>query len=177
MFFVSEIKRTAPESFSTALQRKVYETFARLGIGFERVDTDPGITMEDCQNINAGLGGRIVKSIFLCNRQQTKFYLYVTRDDKPFVTKDFGQALGIPRVSFASAEKLLEIAGTEHGATTVLSVCLDSARDVTFVIDKEVLSGDYFCCSDGTVGCFIKIKVSDLLDVLFPAFAHTPVLI
>ena len=142
MFYVSEIKRTPPETFSTPLQKKVYETLDKLGIPFERVDTDPGITMEDCRNINAGLGGRIVKSIFLCNRQQTKFYLYVTRDDKPFVTKDFGQALGIPRVSFASAEKLLEIAGTEHGATTVLSACLDSAKEVTFVIGKHSIKYD-----------------------------------
>ena len=177
MFYVSEIKRTAPETFSTPLQKKVYEMFSELGIPFERVDTDPGITMEDCQNINAGLGGRIVKSIFLCNRQQTKFYLYVTRDDKPFVTKDFGQALGIPRVSFASAEKLLEIAGTEHGATTVLSACLDSAKEVTFVLDKEVLEGESYCCTDGTADCFVKIKVSDLLDKYFPACGHEPIII
>lgn len=177
MFYVSEIKTAAPKEFSTRLQRKVYEMFSRLGIRFERVDTDPGITMEDCQNINARLGGRIVKSIFLCNRQQTKFYLYVTRDDKPFVTKDFCHVLGIPRVSFASAEKLLEIAGTEHGATTVLSACLDSAAEVTFVIDKEVLDGEWYCCSDGTVGCFMKIKVSDLLDKFLPVCGHEPVII
>ena len=177
MFYVSEIKRTAPETFSTPLQKKVYEMFSELGIPFERVDTDPGITMEDCRNINAGIGGRIVKSIFLCNRQQTKFYLYVTRDDKPFITKDFGQALGIPRVSFASAEKLLEIAGTEHGATTVLSACLDSAKEVTFVLDKEVLEGESYCCTDGTAGCFIKINVSDLLDKFLPACGHEPIII
>lgn len=58
MFYVSEIKRTAPETFSTPLQKKVYETLAGLGIPFERVDTDPGITMEDCRNINVGLGDR-----------------------------------------------------------------------------------------------------------------------
>ena len=177
MFYVSEIKRTAPETFSTPLQKKVYEMFSELGIPFERVDTDPGITMEDCQNINAGIGGRIVKSIFLCNRQQTKFYLYVTRDDKPFVTKDFGQALGIPRVSFASAEKLLEIAGTEHGATTVLSACLESAKEVTFVLDKEALEGESYCCTDGTAGCFVKIKVRDLLDKYLPACGHEPIII
>ena len=177
MFYVSEIKQTAPETFSTPLQRKVYETLAELGIGFERVDTDPGITMEDCQNINAGIGGRIVKSIFLCNRQQTKFYLYVTRDDKPFVTRDFGQALGIPRVSFASEEKLREIAGTEHGATTVLSACLDSAKDVTFVIDREVLEGESYCCTDGTAGCFIKLRPADLLGRFLPACGVTLILI
>lgn len=163
---------TPPAEFKTPLQQKVYETLERLGITFERVDTDPGITMEDCQNINAGIGGRIVKTIFLCNRQQTIFYLYVTRDDKPFVTKDFGQALGIPRVSFASAEKLLEIAGTEHGASTILSACLESAREVNLVIDQEILDGETYCCTDGTATCFIKIKTTDLLEKFLPATGH-----
>ena len=106
MFKVSDLTTVPPAGFETELQQKVYETFAALDIPFERVDTDPGITMEDCLNIDAKIGVRIVKTIFLCNRQQTEFYLYVTTDDKPFVTRDFCGALGIPRVSFASAEKL-----------------------------------------------------------------------
>lgn len=172
MFYVSERMSTPPAEFKTPLQQKVYETLERLGITFERVDTDPGITMEDCQNINAGIGGRIVKTIFLCNRQQTIFYLYVTRDDKPFVTKDFGQALGIPRVSFASAEHLQAIAGTEHGASTILSACLESAREVNLVIDQEILDGETYCCTDGTAKCFIKIKTSDLLEKFIPDTGH-----
>ena len=168
---------TPPQQFSTQLQEQVYNALKSLGISFERVDTDPGITMEDCQNINSGLGGRIVKTLFLCNRQQTIFYLYVTRDDKPFVTKDFGAALGIPRVSFASAELLMEKVGTEHGASTILSACLDSARDVNFVIDKEITESENLCCADGTVGCFMKIRTSDLLSVYLPAFGHSPIII
>lgn len=177
MFYVSTIMTTAPDTFSTPLQKKVYDTLGKLGISFSRVDTDPGITMEDCQNIDKVIGGRIVKSIFLCNRQQTKFYLYVTTDDKPFVTKDFGHALGIPRVSFASEEKLLEIVGTAHGATTILSACLDSASDVTFVIDNDALKDDSFCCTDGTVSCFMKISRDDLLNRFLPACGHIPVII
>ena len=176
-FYVSERMTTAPAEFSTPLQEQVYSALKRLDIRFERVDTDPGITMEDCQNINSGLGGRIVKTLFLCNRQQTIFYLYVTRDDKPFVTKDFGAALGIPRVSFASAELLMEKVGTEHGASTILSACLDSARDVNFVIDREIAESETFCCADGTVGCFMKISTSDLLDRYLPAFRHNPIII
>lgn len=176
-FFVSERMTTPPATFATELQRTVYETLAKLNIPFERVDTDPGITMEDCQNINEGIGGRIVKSIFLCNRQQTIFYIYVTRDDKPFVTKDFGQALNIPRVSFAPAEKLWEIAGTEHGATTILSACLESAKDVTLVMDKEITENEDYCCTDGTATCFIKIKTSDLFNVFMPACGHQVIVI
>ncbi|MBQ5434518.1 MAG: prolyl-tRNA synthetase associated domain-containing protein, partial [Bacteroidales bacterium] len=63
-FKVSEPLTTPPAAFATELQRKVYETFAALGIPFSRVDTDPGITMEDCQHIDAKIGVRIVKTIF-----------------------------------------------------------------------------------------------------------------
>ena len=163
-FHVSDIITTPPQTFSSVLQQKVYETFAAKGIPFERVDTDPGITMEDCQHIDAKIGVSIVKTIFLCNRQQTEFYLYVTTDDKPFVTRDFCGALGIPRVSFASAEKLWELTGVLVGATTILSAILPSAQSVHLVMDKSVRESEWFACTDGTATCFVKIKTADLLD-------------
>lgn len=164
MFKVSDIISTPPAEFQSELQREVYEAFARLGIPFERVDTDPGITMEDCQHIDAKIGVRIVKTIFLCNRQQTEFYLYVTTDDRTFVTRDFCGALGIPRVSFASADKLWELTGVLVGATTVLSAILPQASGVHLVMDRSVSESEWFACTDGTATCFVKIKTSDLLQ-------------
>ena len=163
MFYVSELMSTPPAEYASELQRKVYESFSALGIPFQRVDTDPGITMEDCRNIDARIGVRIVKTIFLCNRQQTEFYLYVTTDDKPFVTREFCGALSIPRVSFASAEKLWELTGVLVGATTVLSAILPSAEGVHLVMDRGVAEGEWFACTDGTATCFVKLKTRDLL--------------
>ena len=168
MFKVSEILTTPPSAFSSELQQKVYETFQSKGIPFERVDTDPGITMEDCQHIDAKIGVKIVKTIFLCNRQQTEFYLYVTTDDKPFVTRDFCGALGIPRVSFASADKLWELTGVLVGATTILSAILPQADKVHMVMDKNVAESEWFACTDGTATCFVKIKTQDLLNKYLP---------
>lgn len=168
MFKVSEILTTPPSAFSSELQQKVYETFQSKGIPFERVDTDPGITMEDCQHIDARIGVKIVKTIFLCNRQQTEFYLYVTTDDKPFVTRDFCGALGIPRVSFASADKLWELTGVLVGATTILSAILPQANGVHLVMDKNVAESEWFACTDGTATCFVKIKTQDLLNKYLP---------
>ena len=164
MFYVSEIITTPPREFSSELQKTVYETFAAREIPFERVDTDPGITMEDCQNIDAQIGVRIVKTIFLCNRQQTEFYLYVTTDDKPFVTREFCGALGIPRVSFASAELLWEKTGVLVGATTILSAVLPQAAGVHLVMDRGIAESEWFACTDGTATCFVKIKTADLLE-------------
>ena len=177
MFKVSDILTTPPPAFSSALQQKVYDTFAALDIPFERVDTDPGITMEDCQHIDAKIGVRIVKTIFLCNRQQTAFYLYVTTDDKPFVTRDFCAALGIPRVSFAPADKLWELTGVRVGATTILSAVLPSCADVRLVMDRSVAESDWFACTDGTATCFVKIRTRDLLEKYLPAASRCVTLI
>ena len=177
MFKVSEIITTPPEEFLSPLQKLVYETLDRLGIPFERVDTDPGLTMEDCQIIDRKIGVRIVKTIFLCNRQQTEFRIYVTSDDKPFVTKDFCRKLGIPRVSFAPADKLEELTGVKVGATTILSAVLPSARNVILVMDKEIAESEWYACTDGTATCFIKIRTKDLLEKYIPSTGHSLIVI
>ena len=164
MFKVSDIITTAPAVFETELQEKVYATFAALDIPFGRVDTDPGLTMEDCQHIDAKIGVRIVKTIFLCNRQQTEFYLYVTSHDKPFVTREFCGTLGIPRVSFASADLLWERTGVRVGATTILSSVWPACAGVHLVMDASIAASEWFACTDGTPTCFVKIRTRDLLE-------------
>ncbi len=177
MFKVSEVMTAPPAEYSSELQHRVYETFDSLGIPFERVDTDPGLTMEDCQHIDAKIGVQIVKTIFLCNRQQTAFYLYVTTDDKPFVTRDFCASLGIPRVSFAPADKLWERTGVLVGATTILSAILPQSADVRLVMDQAVAEAPWFACTDGTATCFVKIRTEDLLLKYLPASGHELTLI
>ncbi len=171
-FKVSDIITTPPPVFASPLQEQVYKTFEKLGIPFWRVDTDPGLTMEDCLNIDRKIGVRIVKTIFLCNRQQTEFHIYVTSDDKPFVTKDFCRILGIPRVSFAPADKLEELTGVKVGATTILSAVLPSAKDVHLVMDKDIAESEWFACTDGTATCFVKIRTVDLTERYIPYTGH-----
>lgn len=176
-FYVSEPLSTPPSAYATPLQKAIYETFAKLSIPFTRVDTDPGITMEDCAHIDKGIGTRIVKTVFVCNRQQTAFYLYVMPADKPFVTREFCSALGIPRVSFASSEKLQELTGVAPGATTVLSAVLPSASPVQIVMDRSVAQAPVFACTDGTDTCFVRISTADLLEKYLPYSGHSVTLI
>lgn len=173
MFYVSDIITTPPEEFFSPLEAKIFEAFSALGIPFQRVESDPGITMEDCKAIGEGLGESIVKTVFLCNRQETAFYLYVTRDDKPFVTREFCSALGIPRVSFASPEKLEELTGVKVGATTILSCILPECGSVKLVMDREIANREYFACTDGRATCFVKIRTADLLEKYIPHSGHS----
>lgn len=109
-----------PTVFSTPLQQRVYETLSLLDMPFLRVDNSPAITMEDCRLIDERLQVQTVKTLFLCNRQQTQYYLFVTPGDKPFCTKDFSHAIGVSRLSFAPKEQLLPQLGTELGGHHVV---------------------------------------------------------
>ena len=162
MITVSEIQTFAPELFKTNLQEKVYRTLEDLQIPFERVDTDEVITMEDCVAVNEKLNMKMVKTLFLCNRQQTEFYLFITCGDKPFRSKDFSNALAVSRVSFAPAELMETMLGTQIGAATVFSSLLDCDNKVQIVFDKDVLSEEYYGCSDGTTTGYMKIRTEDI---------------
>lgn len=168
MIQVSEIFTTAPETFKTPLQQKVYETLTDLRIPFERVDTDEVITMEDCAVVNDKLQMDMVKTLFLCDRKKTDFYIFVTRGDKPFRSSDFSHMLSVSRVSFAPSDLMESMQGTTIGAATIFSVLLDSAKNVRLVIDRDVYTSDYYGCSDGTTTGYMKIPTDkvmhDLLD-------------
>lgn len=173
MFYVSKIQTEVPCLFRTPLQEKVYETLEKLQIPFQRVDTDEAITMEDCVAIDEKLDMNMVKTLFLCNRQQTDFYLFITVGNKPFRSKDFSNALGIARVSFAPAEQMESILGTKIGAATVFSSLLDTENKVRIIFDKEVIAEKWYGCSDGTTTGYMKVRTEDICKKFLPYTNHT----
>ena len=177
MFYISAIQQTAPESCSTALQQSVYQTLQALQIPYERISTDEAITMEDCRQINMLLDMHMVKTLFLCNRQQSQFYLFITPGDKPFRSKEFSHALGISRVSFAPVEKMKDLLHTKVGAATVFSALSEKAKAVQFVFDKDVVSEDWYGCSDGTTTGYMKIRTQDIIYKFLAFTGHVPKII
>lgn len=177
MFYISEIQRVAPATFTTNLQKLVYHTFCKLNIPYERVDTDEAITMDDCVSIEEKLDMKMVKTLFLCNRQHTDFYLFITKGDKPFSSKCFSHALGISRVSFAPAELLYELLQTRIGAATVLSTLVDIHNRVKVVFDSEVIAEKWYGCSDGTATGFLKIEMDYIVHRFLEFTAHKPIVI
>lgn len=173
MFYVSEIMTTAPEKFQTPLEKKVYDTLQKLHIPFQRVETSEAVTMEDCAKIDAVLDMKMVKTLFLCDRKKTAFYLAVLPGDKPFSTKDFSHALGVSRVSFAPKELLLPMLGTKIGAVTVFSCLLDPENRMQVVFDRDVCREEYYGCSDGTTTCYLKLRTRDVIDRFLPAIPHS----
>lgn len=177
MFNVSDITHVAPTEFENETQGEIYEALAALEIPFDRVENDFIVSMEDCAEVDKKLGTNIVKNLFLCNRQETEFYLYVTRGDKRFKTKIFSKALGVSRLSFAPEEALTEFLGTTIGATTPFSLVHDKDCKVHLVIDEDLMANKYHACNDGTNNAHISILTSDLLEKYLPYTKHEPVIL
>ncbi|WP_425801886.1 prolyl-tRNA synthetase associated domain-containing protein [Desulfitobacterium sp. Sab5] len=177
MFFVSDIYTTPPDKFDTPLQKETYRVLQNLHIPFERVDTDEAITMEDCVQIDKKLDMKMVKTLFLCNRQQTAFYLFITAGDKPFRSKDFSNALGVARVSFAPVDLMEKMLGTKIGAATVFSAILDNNNAVQIVLDKDVMAKEWYGCSDGTTTGYMKIRTAQIIHDFLPFVEHKPSII
>lgn len=177
MFYVSEITHEAPDTFENETQRLIYEALAALDIPFDRVENDFIISMEDCGWVNEKLGASIVKNLFLCNRQETEFYLYVTRDSKRFKTKIFSKALGVSRLSFAPEEALTEYLGVKIGAANPFSLVYDKDSRVHLVIDEELMEYDRIACNDATNNAHISISRSDLMEKYLPYTGHEPVIL
>lgn len=172
MFYVSDIYTNEPKEFSTELQEKVYKTLKKLSINYERVETDEAITMEDCIEINKKLDMKMVKTLFLCNRQKTNFFLFITSGDKRFDSKKFSSELDISRVSFADEALMKEMLNTKIGAATIFSSLIDDKNKITIILDRDVLKEEFYGCSDGTTTGYMKIKTEDIINKVLPYSKH-----
>ena len=152
-------------------ERRVYELLDRLGVDFVRTDHPdrPATTMEVCAEVDAMLGVHICKNLFLCNRQQTQFYLLIMPGDKPFKTKELSGQLGISRLSFAGEEQMERLLDVHPGSVSVLGLMNDREHRVKLVIDEDVLREEFFGCHPCRNTSSIRFRTSDLTGVILPA--------
>ena len=116
---LSEFYETAPAQGSERA-KKAFALLDRLGVPYRRVEHPAAETMEVCAAISDALDARICKNLFLCNRQQTQFYLLAMPEDKPFYTKDLSRQIGSSRLSFAPPAKMEELWDQINTATPVI---------------------------------------------------------
>lgn len=168
-----------PEDCSGRLQKEIrtYDFLDKLNIEYYRIDHEPAMTMEACEEIDKTLGAPTCKNLFLCNRQKTAFYILLIPGDKIFKTKDISAQIGSSRLSFGDGEYMERFLDITPGSLSVLGLMNDLDHDVTLLIDKDVLDGEYIGCHPCINTSTLKIKVSDLMDKVIPALKHRPTMV
>ncbi|MCR1899643.1 prolyl-tRNA synthetase associated domain-containing protein [Irregularibacter muris] len=172
MINISEIVTTIPSDDRTKTEKTVFSLLQKLNIPFERVDNDVVETMEECEEINQVLGTEIRKSIFLCNRKKTSFFLVVMPANKSLDVKSLGRKIGVSGLSFASGELMEKHLGAKPGSASVMGLVNDEDDYVQLIIDKEVAEAEWFGSNTGMNTSHIKIKTSDLLHKFLPQIGH-----
>ena len=174
-----ELYKGSPADMSGREEReiKVYEFLDGLGVEYMRTDHPdrPATTMEVCAEVDAVLGVRICKNLFLCNRQKTAYYLLIMPGDKPFKTKELSGQMGISRLSFADGEAMERLLGVSPGSVSVLGLINDAEHRVQLVIDEDVLKEEYFGCHPCQNTSSLRFATSELTDKILPALGRDAV--
>ena len=135
-----KLENGRPENTEGRLEKeiRVYDFLDKLGVEYQRVDHEAAMTMEACEEIDRTLGDgtAICKNLFLCNRQETDFYLLLMPGDKPFKTKDLSKQINSARLSFAD-ESYMELVKRYNRLE-------NSSGEIYYFDDSEMLSYDKF---------------------------------
>ena len=166
-----------PENMADRLEKeqKVYKLLDQLHIEYDRIDHEPAMHMDICEEIDKTLGAMICKNLFLCNRQETQFYLLMMPGDKPFRTKDLSAQIGSSRLSFAKPEYMEEFLDITPGAVSVMGLMNDTENHVQLLIDQDVLQGEWIGCHPCVNTSSLRIRTADLLGKILPATGHSPI--
>lgn len=174
-----QLQNGRPENTDGRLDKeiRVYDFLDKLGVEYQRVDHEAAMTMEACEAIDRVLGDdtAICKNLFLCNRQETDFYLLLMPGDKPFKTKNLSAQIGSARLSFAKPEYMEKYLDITPGSVSVLGLMNDHEKKVQLLIDEDVLKDPYFGCHPCINTSSLKFSTKAFTDKIIPALDHPPI--
>lgn len=120
------------------------DRLAALGIDQTTRWHEPVFTVAQTKalGLHETLPGAHVKNLFLKDKAGA-FRLVTMLEHRRVPVGALARALGVPRMSFASAEELTGLLGVIPGAVTPFALVNDTAHRVEFVLDEALLSGRY----------------------------------
>ena len=176
MYIDQTVYTGRPADKRTEAEEAIYTKLDELSVPYIRVDHDHADTMEDCLLIEQTLGAPICKNLFLCNRQQTQFYLLLMRGDKPFKTKFLSAQLGCSRLSFADEGHMADLLHTIPGSVSALELLFDTEQQIQLVIDQPMMGDEFISAHPGLSHSTIRLTREDLLRFV-RATGHEPVIV
>jgi Ala-tRNA(Pro) deacylase len=120
------------------------DRLAELGIDQTTRWHPPVFTVEETRalGLHETIPGAHVKNLFLKDKAGA-FRLVTMLEHRRVPVGALARALGVPRMSFASAAELMDILGVVPGAVTPFALINDPGHRVAFVLDEALLSGRY----------------------------------
>ena len=170
-----ELLHGRPASNARRLEKeiRVYDLLDSLGVSYDRVDHEVAMTIEACQDIDALFGTHMCKNLFLCNRQETDFYLLLMPGDKKVKTKELSSQINTARLSFANEKYMEELLDITPGSVSVMGLMNDKDNHVKLLVDEDVLKDEYVGCHPCVNTSSLKLKTEDVFGKYLKAVNHT----
>ncbi len=168
-----------PQNTDGRLDKEIrtYDLLDSLGVSYQRIDHPAAMTMEECEDIDRILDATICKNLFLCNRQETAFYLLMIPGNKTFKTKDISAQIGSARLSFGKPEFMEQFLDITPGSVSVMGLMNDKEKRVQLLIDEDVLKGEYIGCHPCINTSSLRIKTKDMTEKIISAMKHEPIIV
>jgi len=116
----------------------LFETFGKLGIETRSFDHPPLFTVEESRALRGRIPGLHSKNLFLRDRAR-RYFLVVAEEEARIDLKTLHLRIGAQgKVSFGSAEALLELLGVTPGSVTPFGAINDGDGRVAVVLDERL---------------------------------------
>jgi Ala-tRNA(Pro) deacylase len=122
-----------------ATPEELLATLDRLGLEVTTVEHPPLFTVDESKALRGAIRGAHTKNLFLKDRKGALF-LVVAEEDAAIDLKRIHTVIGASgKVSFGSAELLIEVWGVQPGAVTPFGAINDREGRVTVVLDRALM--------------------------------------
>jgi Ala-tRNA(Pro) deacylase len=164
-----------PAALAPTTPEQLLARLADLGIPSRTVRHPPVFTVEEAKALRGELPGGHVKNLFLRNKKGA-MWLIVAEEDRRIDLKALGERIGAGKVSFGSADRLMQYLGVAPGSVTPFGLINDKAAEVQVVIDKALLAHDPINVHPLTNDRTTAIAPKDLL-IFIESCGHRPQLL
>ena len=139
---------------------KVKEYLNALGIQFKIVEHEPAYTTEEADKYIEGHEGVRTKTMFICNKKKTNYYMIIMDDSKRLDMNKFKEIVSGKQMKMASEEVLKEKLGIEPGMVSPFGLLNNDEKDVKIYMDKQIITEEImtFHPNDNTKTLFITTK-------------------
>jgi Ala-tRNA(Pro) deacylase len=113
-------------------------TFDHMGIAHETIHHEALFTVEQSKTMRGEIDGAHTKNLFLKDKKG-RMFLVTALESTVIDLKRLHETLGATgRLSFGSAEQMLEYLGVTPGSVTAFAVINDTAGRVTMILDERL---------------------------------------
>jgi Ala-tRNA(Pro) deacylase len=144
------------------LAQPVFDSLDVMGIAYDTYEHPPVFNTDDVEKYWRDIPATAVKNLFLRNKRGNRHYLVIAGVDKRVDLQKLVKVLDDDRLSFGSADRLLEKLGVTPGSVSPFGLLKETSRDVQVIIDADLRSADKLIFHPNINTSSVTISFADL---------------